>query len=65
MPFELSDDEPIVEMLMGASSDVGQPGRLGGLDSWYDGATLTQLAGSRRWATGRPGSRWTGSASRT
>ena len=28
-----------------ATRDVGRPGRLGGLDSWYDGATLTHLAG--------------------
>ena len=55
MPFELSEDEPVVGVLMGASSDVGQPGRLGGLDSWYDGATLTQLAGIPSVGYGPPG----------
>jgi acetylornithine deacetylase len=55
MPFELSDDEPVVGVLMGASLDVGQPGRLGGLDSWYDGATLTQLAGIPSVGYGPPG----------
>ena len=65
MPFEISPDAPIVGVMQAATPDVGHPGRLGGLDSWYDGATLTQLAGSRRSATGRPGSIPTGSASRT
>ncbi len=55
MPFELSDDEPVVGVLMGASADVGQPGRLGGLDSWYDGATLTQLGGIPSVGYGPPG----------
>jgi acetylornithine deacetylase len=55
MPFELSEDEPVVGVLMGASSDVGQPGRLGGLDSWYDGATLTQLGGIPSVGYGPPG----------
>ena len=31
--------------MLEASRDAGSPGRLGGLDSWYDGATITQLAG--------------------
>jgi len=55
MPFELWDDEPVVGVLLGASSDVGQPGRLGGLDSWYDGATLTQLGGIPSEGYGPPG----------
>ena len=37
MPFEIAPDEPIVGAVQGASADVGRPGRLGGLDSWYDG----------------------------
>ena len=65
MPFEISEDEPIVGVMRGASEDVGGPRPLGGLDSWYDGATLTQLAGTRRSATGRRGSIPTGSAWRT
>jgi acetylornithine deacetylase/succinyl-diaminopimelate desuccinylase-like protein len=30
---------------MGATADVGRPGKLAGLDSWHDGATFT-LAGT-------------------
>ena len=45
MPLEISSDEPIVEVTIGATDDVGRPGRLSGLDSWYDGATFTLLAG--------------------
>jgi acetylornithine deacetylase len=55
MPFELSADEPLVGALMGATADVGHPGRLGGLDSWYDGATLTQLGGIPAVGYGPPG----------
>jgi acetylornithine deacetylase/succinyl-diaminopimelate desuccinylase-like protein len=45
MPFEIPASEPIVETALGATADVGRRGRLGGLDSWYDGAALTKLAG--------------------
>ena len=55
MPFEISPDEPIVGVMQGASADVGRPGRLGGLDSWYDGATLTRLAGIPSIGYGPPG----------
>jgi acetylornithine deacetylase len=55
MPFEISSDEPIVGVVQAASSDVGRPGRLGGLDSWYDGATLTRLAGIPAVGYGPPG----------
>jgi len=55
MPFEISPDEPIVGVMQGASADVGRPGRLGGLDSWYDGATLTQLAQIPSIGYGPPG----------
>jgi acetylornithine deacetylase len=44
-PAEVPDDHPIVEATMGATADVGRPGRLAGLDSWHDGATFT-LAGT-------------------
>jgi acetylornithine deacetylase len=55
MPFEISPDAPIVAVMQVASTDVGHPGRLGGLDSWYDGATLTQLAGIPSIGYGPPG----------
>ena len=55
MPFEIPSSEPVVGVLMEATSDVGRPGRLGGLDSWYDGATLTQLAGIPSVGYGPPG----------
>ena len=34
------------ETVLAASADVGEPSRLGGLDSWYDGATYTLSAGT-------------------
>jgi acetylornithine deacetylase len=55
MPFEIPATEPIVETMLGATADVGRPGDLSGLDSWYDGATLTQLAGIPSIAYGPPG----------
>ena len=39
-------DHPLVELLAGASADVGEPTRLGGLDSWYDAATFTRFGGT-------------------
>jgi acetylornithine deacetylase len=51
MPFEISREEPIVEVMLDAASS----GRLGGLDSWYDGATLTTLAGIPSIGFGPPG----------
>jgi acetylornithine deacetylase len=45
MPMDIPESDPIVAAMTGASADVGSPGRISGLDSWYDGATLTQLAG--------------------
>jgi acetylornithine deacetylase len=55
MPFEISPDAPIVAVMRGASADVGRPSALGGLDSWYDGATLTELAGIPSIGYGPPG----------
>jgi acetylornithine deacetylase len=55
MPMEIPESEPIVETMITATADVGRPGRLGGLDSWYDGATLTQLAGIPSIGYGPPG----------
>ncbi len=55
MPMQISEREPIVATVRGASADIGRPGRISGLDSWYDGATLTQLAGIPSVGYGPPG----------
>jgi acetylornithine deacetylase len=55
MPMELADDEPIVATMRAASRDIGRPSELAGLDSWYDGATLTKLAGIPSIGYGPPG----------
>jgi acetylornithine deacetylase len=55
MPMEISEREPIVAAMLEATADVGRPGRLGGLDSWYDGATFTHLAGIPSIGYGPPG----------
>jgi len=44
-PAEISEDEPVVRALLGAEADLGRPARVGGLDNWHDGATLTVEAG--------------------
>jgi acetylornithine deacetylase len=44
-PLEIPEDDPIVATMLGASRDLGKPGKLSGLDSWYDGETLSRLAG--------------------
>jgi acetylornithine deacetylase len=45
-PMEIPPDAAIVQTVLAASADVGEPSRLGGLDSWYDGATYTMSAGT-------------------
>ena len=45
-PMEIPPGDPIVQTMLAASADVGEPSRLGGLDSWYDGATYTLAAGT-------------------
>ncbi len=55
MPLEIAASEPIVGAMQEATRDVGRPGKLGGLDSWYDGATLTHLAGIPSIGYGPPG----------
>ncbi len=55
MPFSIDEHEPIVGTVMGASADIGHTGKIGGLDSWYDGATLTTLGGIPSIAYGPPG----------
>jgi acetylornithine deacetylase len=44
-PSEVAADDPIVQTLVAAGRDLGQPHQLGGLDNWHDGATLTVEAG--------------------
>lgn len=46
MPLEIDAGEPIVAATCAAVADVGGSARLTGLDSWYDGATFTLLAGT-------------------
>jgi len=55
MPFEIATTESIVGATLGATRDVGRPGRVSGLDSWYDGATLTKLGGIPSVGFGPPG----------
>ena len=55
MPLELSETEPVALAMLEASADAGRPGALGGLDSWYDGATLTRLGGIPSIGFGPPG----------
>jgi acetylornithine deacetylase len=55
MPLEIGPSEPVVVAMQRATADIGRPGSLGGLDSWYDGATLTHLAGIPSIGYGPPG----------
>lgn len=55
MPFEIPRSEAIVGTMLEATRDVGRSGRSGGLDSWYDGATLSKLAGIPSIGFGPPG----------
>jgi acetylornithine deacetylase len=55
MPLEIGEREPIVTTMLEATADTGCPGRLGGLDSWYDGATFSHLAGIPSIGYGPPG----------
>ena len=50
--------DPIVETVLAASADVGEPSRLSGLDSWYDGATYTLSAGTPSVAFGPRSIAW-------
>jgi acetylornithine deacetylase/succinyl-diaminopimelate desuccinylase-like protein len=34
-------DEPIVSIMLAASAVAGRPGRMWGMDGWFDGATFT------------------------
>ena len=55
MPLEIPESEPVVRVMQEATRDIDRPGKLGGLDSWYDGATLTHLAGIPSIGYGPPG----------
>jgi acetylornithine deacetylase len=44
-PAQVATDEPIVVTALSAVRAVHRPPRLGGLDNWHDGATLTIEAG--------------------
>ncbi len=55
MSLEIPPDDPIVSVMSTATADIGRPGRLSGLDSWYDGATFTRLGGTPAIAYGPPG----------
>ncbi len=55
MPMEIDPALPVVATVLDASADVGRRRELGGLDSWYDGATFTHLAGIPSVGYGPPG----------
>ncbi|MGH2916845.1 MAG: M20 family metallopeptidase, partial [Solirubrobacteraceae bacterium] len=55
MPMEIPQSEPIVATMLDASADLGRRRELGGLDSWYDGAAFTKLAGIPSIGFGPPG----------
>jgi acetylornithine deacetylase len=55
MPMEIPESEPIVAAMLDSSADLGLRRQLGGLDSWYDGATYTLLAGIPSIGYGPPG----------
>ncbi len=55
MPVEVDPNHPIVATTRAASKDAGCPSALSGLDSWFDGATLTKFAGIPSIGYGPPG----------
>jgi acetylornithine deacetylase len=55
MPLEIPQSEPIVGSVLETVRDLGHDPQLSGLDSWYDGATLTRLAGIPAVGFGPPG----------
>ena len=57
-PMEIPPGEEIVQTMLAASADVGEPSRLSGLDSWYDGATYTLAAGTPSIAFGPRSIAW-------
>ena len=55
MSLEIPADLDVVGVMSQATADIGRPGRLSGLDSWYDGATFSRLGGTPAIAYGPPG----------
>ena len=55
MSLEIPPEERIVSVMSETTADIGRPGKLAGLDSWYDGATFTRLGGFPAIAYGPPG----------
>lgn len=55
MPVEVSPSHPIVATMQAASEDTGRPAKLSGLDSWFDGATMTKFGGIPAIGYGPPG----------
>jgi acetylornithine deacetylase len=55
MPMEIPASAPVVGAMLQTSADLGLRRELGGLDSWYDGATYTRLAGIPSIGYGPPG----------
>jgi acetylornithine deacetylase len=45
-PHEVPDDDPLVAALGGALHELDRPVAFGGLDSWFDGATFANEAGT-------------------
>ena len=54
-PMQIPGDAPIIAVARSAAGDLGLPGRVAGLDSWYDGATFTQFADTPAIAFGPSG----------
>jgi acetylornithine deacetylase len=42
-PAEVDPEHPLVAATLAASERIGEPSRLGGLDSWFDAATFTRF----------------------
>jgi acetylornithine deacetylase/succinyl-diaminopimelate desuccinylase-like protein len=55
MPLDIDPELPIVTTMLETTADAGGPAKLSGLDSWYDGATLTVYGGFPSIAYGPPG----------
>ena len=57
-PMEIDPSEPIVALMQQATAEIGAPGVLAGLDSWYDGATYTLSAATPSIAYGPRSIAW-------
>jgi acetylornithine deacetylase len=55
MPYEIDAEEPVAGAMLRAAADAGLVTGLGGLDSWFDGATLTRFGDIPTIAFGPPG----------